>query len=58
MCIRDRPAVEGHPQEMKEFQDFLEDVENFIKDVQHIKSEERFNEEDLAALEKYGVSLD
>ena len=52
------PAVEGHPQEMKEFQDFLEDVENFIKDVQHIKSEERFNEEYLAALEKYGVSLD
>lgn len=51
------PVVEGHPEEMKAFQDFLTDVEAFIKDVQRIKSEGAYSDGDMAALAEYGMSL-
>lgn len=51
------PIVEGHPKEMKAFQNFLTDVEAFVKDVQRIKSEGAYSNEDMAALAEYGMSL-
>ncbi len=51
------PVVEGHPKEMKAFQNFLTDVEAFVKDVQRIKSEGAYSNEDMAALAEYGMSL-
>ena len=52
------PTVEGHPEEMKKFQNFLTHVESFIKDVQHIKTKGTYNEMDMTTIEEYGVSLD
>ncbi|MCD8184569.1 MAG: hypothetical protein LUE99_17590 [Bacteroides sp.] len=51
------PAVDGHPKEMKAFQDFLSDVEAFIKDVQRIYSEGNYTDTDMATLAEYGMSL-
>ena len=42
---------------MKAFQNFLTDVEAFVKDVQRIKSEGAYSNEDMAALAEYGMSL-
>ncbi|RGM48289.1 hypothetical protein DXC10_08320 [Bacteroides sp. OM08-11] len=52
------PTVEGHPEEMKKFQNFLTHVESFIKDVQHIKTKGTYTEMDMTTIEEYGVSLD
>ena len=51
------PVVEGHPEEMKSFRNFLTDVEAFIKDVQHIKTKGLYDETDMATIEEYGMSL-
>lgn len=52
------PVVEGHPEEMKTFQNFLDNVEAFIKDVQHIKTKGVYDETDMATIAEYGMSLD
>lgn len=51
------PAVEGHPQEMQAFKDYLSKVDVFIKDIQRIKSEGKYTDEDMMALDDYGMSL-
>lgn len=51
------PAVEGHPQEMKTFRDFLADAEAFMKEVQHIKSQGNYSEAEMAVLSEYGMSM-
>lgn len=51
------PAVEGHPKEMKAFQDFLTKVEAFVKDVQQIRSEGKYSESEMDKLAEYGMSL-
>lgn len=51
------PAVEGHPQEMKTFQNFLSNVEAFVKEVQHIESQGNYTEAEMATLSEYGMSL-
>lgn len=51
------PVVEGHPQEMQAFKDYLSKVEVFIKDIQRIKSEGKYTDADMATLEEYGMSL-
>lgn len=51
------PAVEGHPQEMQAYQDYLSNVEVFIKDIQRIKSEKKYTDADMVTLEEYGMSL-
>ena len=51
------PTVEGHPEEMKKFQNFLTHVESFIKDVQHIKTKGTYTEMDMTTIEEYGVCL-
>ena len=51
------PIVEGHPQEMKTFQDFLANAETFIREVQHIKAQGSYTADELATLGEYGLSL-
>ena len=51
------PIVEGHPQEMKTFRDFLANAEAFIKEVQHIKARGSYTADEMAALGEYGLSL-
>lgn len=51
------PAVEGHPKEMKAFQDFLTYVDAFVKDVQQIRSEGKYSEAEMETLSEYGMSL-
>lgn len=51
------PAVEGQPEEMKSFQSFLDNVEVFIKDIQHIKTKGAYDETDMAMIGEYGMSL-
>lgn len=51
------PVVEGHPQEMKTFQNFLSNVEAFVKEVQHIESQGNYTEAEMATLSEYGMSL-
>lgn len=51
------PAVEGHPKEMKAFQDFLTNVDAFVKDVQQIRSEGKYSEAEMVTLSEYGMSL-
>lgn len=51
------PIVEGHPQEMKTFRDFLANAETFIREVQHIKAQGSYTADELATLGEYGLSL-
>ena len=51
------PAVEGHPKEMKAFQDFLTNVDAFVKDVQQIRSKGKYSEAEMETLSEYGMSL-
>lgn len=51
------PAVEGHPQEMAVFRDFLSNAEAFVKDVQHIKSQGTYTDAEMATLSEYAMSL-
>lgn len=51
------PAVEGHPQEMQAFKDYLSKVDLFIKDIQRIKSEGKYTDADMVTLEDYGMGL-
>lgn len=51
------PMVEGHPQEMKTFRDFLANTEAFIEEVQHIKARGSYTVDEMTALGEYGLSL-
>lgn len=51
------PVIEGHPQEMRVYQDFLTHAEAFVKDIQRIKSTGSYTNEDMVTLEEYGMSL-
>lgn len=51
------PPVEGHPQEMKAYQDFLTNVEAFVKDVQRIKAAGNYSEAEMTMLSEYGMSV-
>ncbi len=51
------PTVDGHPQEMKAFQDFLANVEAFVKDVQRIKAAGNYSEAEMTMLSEYGMSV-
>ena len=51
------PIVEGHPQEMKTFRDFLANAETFIREVQHIKAQGSYTADELATLGEDGLSL-
>lgn len=51
------PPVEGHPKEMKAFQDFLTNVDAFVKDIQNIRSEGKYSEAEMETLSEYGMSL-
>lgn len=54
---RHLPAVERQPEEMKSFYRYLDDVDAFIKDVQHIKTKGSYDETDMAMLDEYAMSL-
>ena len=54
---RHLPAVEGQPEEMKSFYRYLDHVEAFIKDVQHIRTKGSYDETDMAMLDEYAMSL-
>lgn len=54
---RHLPAVEGHPKEMKDFQDFLNNTDSFISDIQRIKSQGNYTDADMASIDEYAMSL-
>lgn len=54
---RHLPAIEGQPEETKSFHRYLENVEEFIKDVQHIKTKGSYDDTDMAMLDEYAMSL-